>query len=98
MKAEIADEGSGPEVGWDIPKKEEVEDILETVNDMSDNAESWERTMIDVALATRLEMTPSLRNSDHGGMVTSLTPSSCFLLMDDGVTEGRISVREMSPS
>ncbi|MGA1848599.1 MAG: RNB domain-containing ribonuclease [Thermoplasmatota archaeon] len=97
VKAVLAGEGSGPEVSWGIPETEEVEDILETVNDMSDSAESWERTMVDVALATRMEMTPSLRRSGHRGMVTSITPSSCFILLDDGVTEGRIPIREMSP-
>jgi len=97
LKAHLAIEGKGPEVGWDIPEEIEIEDILETVNEMSDSAEEWERTMIDVALATRMEMTPALRNAVHRGQITSITPSSCFVLLDDGVSEGRIPIREMSP-
>ncbi len=97
VKAVLAEEGSGPGVAWGIPEIEEVEDILETVNDMTESAESWERTMLDVALATRMEMTPSLRGAGQRGMVTSITPSSCFVLLNDRVTEGRIPIREMSP-
>jgi exoribonuclease R len=69
---------------------------MEHINDMSESAEDWERDMIDVALATRIRMNKDLYKSRHNGIITSITPSSCFILLDDGVTEGRASIREMS--
>ncbi|MGA1792772.1 MAG: RNB domain-containing ribonuclease, partial [Thermoplasmatota archaeon] len=97
VKASLAEEGTVPEVGWLAPEREELEDQMEHTNDMTDSAEDWERDMIDVALTTRIRMTPELFKGSHSGMLTSLTPASCFVLMDDGVTEGRLSYREMSP-
>ena len=84
-------------MGWNAPDRDELEDQMEHTNDMTDSAEEWEYDMIDVALATRMRMTPSLFGGTHRGTVTSITPSSCFVLLDDGVTEGRLSFRDMSP-
>jgi exoribonuclease R len=63
---------------------------------MSGSADDWERDMVDVALATRIRMMRDLYRSSHSGIITSITPSSCYVLLDDGVTEGRILIREMS--
>ena len=97
VKACLAQEGAIPEIGWLAPERQELEDQMEHTNDMTDSAEDWERDMIDVALSTRIRMTPELFKGSCSGMLTSLTPASCFVLMDDGVTEGRLSYREMSP-
>ncbi|MGA1820689.1 MAG: RNB domain-containing ribonuclease, partial [Thermoplasmatota archaeon] len=97
VKACLAEDGDIPDVGWFAPDRGELEDQMEHTNDMTDSAEDWERDMIDVALSTRIRMTPDLLKGAHSGIVTSLTPASCFMLLDDGVTEGRISYREMSP-
>ena len=96
IKAALAEEGEIQNVGWEIPEKVEVQDLMDHVNEMSGDAEYWEREMIDVALTTRVEMDPDLRNSTHSGMITSITPSSCYVKLDDGVTEGRIPIRTMS--
>jgi exoribonuclease R len=93
----LQEENKGPDVGWFAPKEEEIDEQMEHTNDMTDSAEEWERDMIDVALATRVRMTSSILNGTHHGMVTSLTPASCFVLLDDGVTEGRILLRDLSP-
>jgi exoribonuclease R len=73
-----------------------LSEILENVNEMSEEAESWEREMINVALGTRLFMDMDLLKGKHSGMITSITPSMVYILLDDGVTEGRIPIRSMS--
>ncbi|MGA1866756.1 MAG: RNB domain-containing ribonuclease [Thermoplasmatota archaeon] len=97
VKACLDEEGMGPAVGWHAPESGELEDQMEHTNDMTDSAEDWERDMIDVALSTRARMTPDILKDAHSGIVVSLTPASCFVLLDDGVTEGRILLRDMSP-
>ncbi len=96
IKSVISEEGGGPPVGWYVPEKDEIEDNMDHINDMTGSAEEWERDMVDVALATRARMTQGFFKGTHSGMITSLTPSSCFVLLDDGVTEGRLSIRHMS--
>ncbi len=80
----------------DPPTEEEMIDILEHVNDMSDEAEKWERTMIDVALATRAFVDPTIKKGSHSGVITSIIPSSIFVQLKDRVTEGRMPVRSLS--
>ena len=80
----------------DPPTEEEMIDILEHVNDMSDEAEKWERTMIDVALATRAFVDPDIKKGSHSGLITSIIPSSIFVQLEDGVTEGRMPIRMLS--
>lgn len=81
----------------EAPDEEEIEDILEHVNDMSDQAEEWEREMVDVALATRIFMSDEMRAGTKEGYVSSLTPTSVYISLSDGVTEGSIPVRTLSP-
>ncbi|MFW3145848.1 MAG: RNB domain-containing ribonuclease [Thermoplasmatota archaeon] len=97
IKSVLAEEGAGPRVDWDPHDIDEIESILAGVNEMSEASESWEREMIDVALATKFEMTKELREGIHRGMVVSITPSSCFVQLGDGMTEGRILIKHMSP-
>ncbi|MBN1538817.1 MAG: VacB/RNase II family 3'-5' exoribonuclease, partial [Candidatus Thermoplasmatota archaeon] len=97
VKSCLDEEGIGPAVGWSAPESGELEDQMEHTNDMADSAEDWERDMIDVALSTRARMTLDILKGTHSGTVISLTPASCFVLLDDGVTEGRIPLRDMSP-
>ncbi len=81
----------------DPPSIEEISEMMEHVNEMSDEAEDWEREMVDVALATRSLMDAKFHNRTHGSMVRSITPSTIFVGLDDGVTEGRIPIRALSP-
>jgi len=81
----------------EAPESEEVSEILEHVNEMSDEAEEWEREMIDVALSTRAFMDEDFNKAPHQGRVMTLTPSSVFLLLEDSVTEGRVPLRTISP-
>jgi ribonuclease R len=96
IKAELSEEKKGPDVSWSIPEEDEIEGNMDHINDMTESAEDWERDMVDVALATRARMTQEFLNGTHSAMVTSLTPASCFVLLDDDVTEGRLSIRHMS--
>ncbi|MEA3559672.1 MAG: ribonuclease R family protein [Candidatus Thermoplasmatota archaeon] len=96
VKYQLSQEGRYHGTSWNAHSEEEIENILETVNDMSDAAERWEREMIDVALATRMEMDPTLRDGTHGGLIVSITPSSLYVQLDDGVTEGRLSIRHLA--
>jgi exoribonuclease R len=96
LKYVISEESGGPIVGWNPHERDEIDDLLEHTNEMSESAEDWERDMVDVALATRIRMSKDLYKSTYSGMITSITPSSCFVLLDDGVTEGRMSIRDMS--
>jgi ribonuclease R len=96
LKASLAEEGKGGQVDWEAPAYEEIVDLMDHINEMTGDADFWEREMIDVALATRIEMDPGSRNGIRKGMITSITPSSCYVLTNDGVTEGRIPIRTMS--
>ncbi len=93
----IIERNGGPGSGSDPPSREEISGMMEHVNEMTGDAEEWEREMVDVALATRTFMNQEFRNRSHGSIVRSLTPSMIFLGLDDGVTEGRIPIRTLSP-
>ena len=96
VKYQLSQDGKYHATPWNAHSEEEIEDILERVNDMSDAAEGWEREMIDVALATRMEMDPGLRDGIHGGTIISITPSSLYVQFDDGASEGRLSIRHLA--
>ncbi len=93
----IIEQREGPGSGSDPPTREEISGMMEHVNEMTEDADGWEREMVDVALATRSFMDKEFRNRSHGSIVRSLTPSMIFLGLDDGVTEGRIPIRTLSP-
>jgi ribonuclease R len=93
----IIEKNGGPPSYSAPPSMEEISDMMEHVNDMSEDAEDWEREMIDVALATRSLMDVDFRNRTHGSIVRSITPSTIYAGLDDGVTEGRIPIRALSP-
>jgi exoribonuclease R len=97
VKWVLARDGRGPPVPWDAPSEEEVASMIENLNDMSSSAEEWEREMVNVALATRTSMTPSLQGVARSARLVSLIPSTAFFLLDDGVTEGRIPLSQLSP-
>ncbi|MBN1389358.1 MAG: RNB domain-containing ribonuclease [Candidatus Thermoplasmatota archaeon] len=97
VKACLEEEGAGPFVGWHAPERDELEGQMEHTNDMSGSADEWERDMVSVALSTRARMETGLFKGPHSGIITSLTGASCYVLLDDGVTEGRLSLRDMSP-
>ncbi|MFO8051863.1 MAG: ribonuclease R [Thermoplasmatota archaeon] len=82
-------------VEWERPTEAMIDEILDQVNEMSEEADNWERQMVDVALATRMEMDPALRFATHQGTVISITPSSVYVQLDDGATEGRLSIRHL---
>jgi ribonuclease R len=94
IKAVLAIEGKGPEVPWGIPSEEEVALMTESINEMSDDAESWERQMVDAAQATRIAM--AQKEVNLSGRITSITPAACYVTFDDGLTEGRLPIRAMS--
>lgn len=96
LKHSLHDEGAITQDRMEEPSKGSIEEVLETVNQMSEDAEAWERGMIDVALSTRIEMDDNERKRTHTGTIMSLTPSSIYVLLDDGVTEGRLSLRHLA--
>jgi exoribonuclease R len=93
----MAKDGAGPQVPWEAPSPEEVASMMENINDMSQSAEEWEREMVNVALATKVAMDPSFKGAARMARLVSLIPSAAFFLMDDGVTEGRIPLSQLSP-
>jgi hypothetical protein len=96
IKKVLAEEGKGPDVDWDLPDPEDMDLLVEGINEMTQMSDDWERQMVDVALATRASMDEEFFNGSHRCRITSLTPGSCFLLLDDGATEGRIPVSRLS--
>ncbi len=93
----LAKDGKGPSVPWDAPSPDEVASMMENINDMSQSAEEWEREMVNVALATKAAMDPSFKGAARSARLVSLIPSAAFFLLDDGVTEGRIPLSQLSP-
>ena len=96
LKKILAQEGDHEEVVWDLPDPDELDLLVEGINEMTQMADDWERQMIDVALATRALMDENFSGRTHKCRIVSLSHGSCFLSMDDGATEGRIPVSQLS--
>jgi len=75
--------------------RDDLELMLEVCNDQSKAAEDLERTMIDVALATRASQDRDYRGKAHECIISGLTPNSCFLSIE-GAAEGRIPLSRLS--
>jgi exoribonuclease R len=92
----IIERESGNSSIHEPPSIEEVSGMMDHVNEMSEEAEDWEREMIDVALATRALMDDEFRNRNHSVIIRSITPSTVYSLLDDGVSEGSVPIRSLS--
>lgn len=78
-----------------LEKEPDLEILIDGINEMTQMAEDWERQMIDVALSIRAEMVPEIRNGVHPCRINSISASSCFITMEDHVTEGRLPVSRL---
>lgn len=93
MKALLSSEGVDTDATWEMPEREVLDPLTEHINDMSRSAEEWERQMVDVALSIRFAMSGT---SSLWGRITSISPGACYVSLDEGMVEGRMSYRNMS--
>lgn len=80
-----------------VRDEQEMNDLLDHVNEMSDEAEEWEREMIDVALCTMAFLDDDIKKGTHNAILSSITPSTIFLSFKNGMMEGRAPLKVLSP-